>query len=872
MKKAFQIAVLTLLMGCGGALKNSWIDFRAYYNTYYNANESYRAALKQLADQPREINVNDPIRVFQPPLGSADQQFQDAIDKGAQILRKFPESRWIDETLELIGKSYYYRQEYYSAQQKFEEQYNVAETPEMRQRAVVWKSRALLDLQMYSEGVVFLEDQLSSLSGEWKPELRAKAEVLLAEHYVQLQQWDQVGQLLTQALPRLPKGALKARAHFLHGQILEIGEQYGAAAEAYGKVSANRPGFTLLYYANYKQAEALRKMGNLEQALAIFVKMSRDDKNVERLPELYYQIARTEEAMGNYEAARQIYEQVLRSTTYQVERETRADIYYRLGQMYTNNLNRYKLAAAYYDSSSSLRDRSEQGGALEESLNTNILAQAYGRYSELRNRISHLDSLLWLGNLPQARFDSVIAEIRRQRIRQLEEQAEDRRQDANVLTNVNTLESANRDSGTSGTYGFLNYQNSRLLTAARTQFRAVWGGRPLVDNWRRAEAIRDGDSRQDSSQEETVAEGNGSSPDQPHSPVELDLGEIPFTPEERKKTRDEIASAKFELGNLFLLTLQEQDSAAHYFRSVVEQHPGHALVPKALYSLYELYNSGGDQDQAEQWAARLRREHPDSPYTRRLDQRLEKNVPPGPAQKDSTDLKLSRQMKNILSSPAATDEIAKELRSLALANKGTPAAPLVHYESIKYYIRLARGRDSIRVKPPSSDSLATDSANTDGRVPRLEYRGAYWDTVRAVLNEHTRNFSSQPAAERVIKLSEALGKMEENRPPEALSTCRELGLEPKIKGGISQFLTNVELPEDLEGESPPGTIDYSFLITAEGTVEEFQRVSAKPGAGIEEAFARAIREHLEFIRMNLDRGMKRVRCKFSFPVSGQAER
>ncbi|MDZ7690717.1 MAG: hypothetical protein U5K69_06215 [Balneolaceae bacterium] len=155
MKNAFLIATLIFLMGCGGSLKNSWTNFRAYYNTYYNAKENYQVGLRQVQEQPVELDITEPIRVHQRPVKTGGQEFQQAIDKGAQLLRKFPESKWVDETLELIGKSYYFRQEFYSALQKFEEQYNVTESPKMRQRSVVWKGRVLMDLDQYSQAIAF---------------------------------------------------------------------------------------------------------------------------------------------------------------------------------------------------------------------------------------------------------------------------------------------------------------------------------------------------------------------------------------------------------------------------------------------------------------------------------------------------------------------------------------------------------------------------------------------------------------------------------------------------------------------------------------------------------------------------------------------
>lgn len=862
MKKAFHIALLFLLLGCGGTLKKSWIDFRAYYNTYYIAKENYQAGLDQVESQSIQINVNKPIRIHRPPVGTGDKQFQKAIDKGAQILRKFPDSRWIDETLELIGKSYYYRQEFYSALQKFEEQYNVTDSDELRQRAVIWKGRVLLDLELHDEGVAYLQSELSNLSGKWKPHLRARAEVMLAEHNVQLQQWEKVTPLLRKAVTDLSVGSLKARTHFLLGQILEIEERYGEAAFAYGEAANNRPGFELLYWSNYKQAEALRKMGNLEEALAIYEQMRKDDKNVERLPEIRFEIARSEEAMGNIDTAERIFKQILRNKSYQVPQNIQADIYYRLGKIHSEYRKKHKLAAAYYDSSSSMRRDTEAKGILDEDLNTETLAKAYGRYSELRDQINHLDSLLWLGTLPEQKFDSVIAEVKSRKLKEMRQQSQKRKNSADVLTNVNAQQASGDATPNSGAYGFLNHKNSRLLTEARIRFQAIWGNRALVDNWRRIEAVRSSVRRQPET-EEDITEAASLPEERQASPVKIDLSDIPFTKEEQEKTRNAIGTAHFELGNLFLLTLQNPDSASSYFRTFLEQHPSHKLVPKALYSLYELHDSEGEEQMARHWAMRLRREYPESRYTAQL-QRGRSSTQTS----NSTEQVLSRKADSILSSGASAGQITEKLRQLSLANKDTLAASQIHYESIRRYIRLAKEQEKLSQKLAAVDYFSADSILFIPELPEQPYEGMYWDSVRSVLKEHVENFADDPSAQKVAILSDELDKTDESEQKKAdlLPTCQKVGLEPKIRGGMNNFLNKVIFPEELKDTNLSGTLEYEMTIAVNGSVESFELVSPQTKLGIEERFAKAIEEYLVFMPFQLDQNISKLRCRITFPI------
>ena len=869
MKKLVYILLLLFMMGCGGTVKHSWTNFRAYYNTYYNAERSFQSGLEQVRDQPEELTVTEPIRVHPPPVGTGDQDFQQAIDKGARILRKFPDSKWVDETIELIGKSYYYRQEYYSALQKFEEQYNVTESDEFKQRAVVWKGRVLLDLEQHSQGVVFLKEQRSDFPGKWIPRYRAEAGVLLAEHHVQLEQWEQAAGLLSRSIANLPAGPMRARAHFLHGQILEIEELYGQAAYAYGQVSGNRPGFELLYWGNYKQAEVLRKMGNTDQALAIFEKMRRDDKNVERLPEIYYQIGRTEEARGQVETAERIYRQLLRNSTMQLPRRVQADIYYRLGQIYTDHFNKFQLAAAYYDSSSSLAGNSGETGMLEEERNTRILAEAYGQYSELRTRINRLDSLLWMGSLPADELDSVIRKIEQQKLRQLQEQQERDRRD-NLLTNVRSEEAETGNGRTSGRYGFPNHKNSQMLAEARTQFRAVWGNRPLVDNWRRVAAIRGSGATDEAAPTEKEdalpADELTESEDRLRSRIDLDA--IPFSESERQSTRAEMAAARFELGNLFMLTLNRPDSAARYFRTVVEEHPDHNLVPKALYSLYELYNAQDQPGEARRWADQLRTDFPDSRYAQELLKRSRGENESEPAGSDSLGATITREADRILSADSSTARTAHRLRSLALAHSETPAASRIHYESIRQYIQLAREKEGIGVLQPVPDSASSDTLTPpENQGPRLIYSGAYWDSVRAVVTEHAETFSDQLQAENVKKISDELRRGD---PPKQqidtseLPTCKDLGIAPEVRGGMEEFLKTVVFSGEAATMDLSGRMEYRFTLAPDGMFSSYTLKSTAIEPAVQEAIARAIEQHLVFEPLDVGDDIAALSCLVTF--------
>ena len=108
-----------VLTGCKTPLKQGWHNFNAYFNTYYNANLNFERGLEKNRNQKPELNPERPIRIHPPPNRAGQTEFDNAIDKGAKILRDHEQSKFVDDALLLIGRAYFYQSEFYNAEQKF---------------------------------------------------------------------------------------------------------------------------------------------------------------------------------------------------------------------------------------------------------------------------------------------------------------------------------------------------------------------------------------------------------------------------------------------------------------------------------------------------------------------------------------------------------------------------------------------------------------------------------------------------------------------------------------------------------------------------------------------------------------------------------
>ena len=196
------LILLVLLPGCrqGTFLGNRYNNFRAYYNTFYNARRAFDAGEEALERSERQIDRSRFVSIFpatQSGSSSASTQFEQAIEKSADLLRERPDSKWADDALLLIGKAYFYQNNFVGAEGKFRETVAAAlerDQLELADEARFWLGRTLAASERYEEATSVLEEGLAR--SDIRPKWRSKLQLALGELYVQQRQWANAAEAL----------------------------------------------------------------------------------------------------------------------------------------------------------------------------------------------------------------------------------------------------------------------------------------------------------------------------------------------------------------------------------------------------------------------------------------------------------------------------------------------------------------------------------------------------------------------------------------------------------------------------------------------------------------------------------------------------
>ena len=116
-----------MLISCGPQRKNfiakGYHNTTSIFNWYYNGELVWKEGVTKINEQ-----FKVPPEGYIPVLYYGDENtakgsyadFDQAIEKCEMIIFKHPNSKWIDNSRYLIGRSHFYKQNYYVALQNFE--------------------------------------------------------------------------------------------------------------------------------------------------------------------------------------------------------------------------------------------------------------------------------------------------------------------------------------------------------------------------------------------------------------------------------------------------------------------------------------------------------------------------------------------------------------------------------------------------------------------------------------------------------------------------------------------------------------------------------------------------------------------------------
>ncbi|MDR2868715.1 MAG: tetratricopeptide repeat protein, partial [Bacteroidales bacterium] len=605
---------LFLLFNNCNSRKNTPIN-RAYHTvtSKFNINFNGKEALKQ-GEKDMETKLKDnytqllPIYSYPaksdlnsilPAMNRTIEKASKAIYKHSIFVRGKEYVKTMDDAYFMMGKAYFYKQEYREAQRVFNYMANTFPDPtkwNCADESKLWNARTALQLQYYSEAFSLLEESKYRAHQLKKKKFNVLYNAAAAEYQMTAPDGDVMAAIdnINEAIKNRPSRAFKTRLLFILGQLYEKTEQMPDALNCFKKVISLTPPYDMEFNAqmhlatNYDGSRTQRE--TIMKALA---KMLKELKNRPYHDQIYY--AMSEISRIDEDTVQRMAYLAKSVATYDNNDYQRTFSSLSLADLYFDN-DEYVNAQAYYDTAmfSIPKNYPNYDAIVKKSLVLKDLVDNI-KMIELQDSLQRIAKM----NPSQrnAWVQQMIAKYTEEERKMQEEEA------ARMLIIQNT--SGMVEVTVSDNSGKWYFYNTTLLAKGRTDFYARWGNRKLEDNWRisRKQELSDDamtamSSHTTLSTSDTLWDDDGNvlsvKENDPKKPAYYTQN-LPLTPALMDSSNAIVVDALYNSALIYSDLLSDDLRATETLEKLIQRFPDHTLTPSAHYLLYLNYAKRNDQ-------------------------------------------------------------------------------------------------------------------------------------------------------------------------------------------------------------------------------------------------------------------------------------
>lgn len=659
MKKIFYyIAIVSVLLLTGACStdKNTRIN-RAYhnvtarYNVYFNGNEALKAGVVKIDNAyPDDFSKLLPVFKESDPrtAKTAVSDMDIAILKASKLIKlhsitKKPKRRknrtkrykriaskkeynnWVDNAYLLMGKGYFYQQNYLLAISNFSHvirNYETSEDLETRYSCFLWLIRSYIESERFGEA----RDMLQRLQTDTNFPEKLEGELALITADYNIRQGD-----LLEAVPymeiaekKLKKRKRRMRNRYILAQLYQQTDHNLKATTMYRKVIKMNPPYEMAFNARISIADVYSGDGNSDYLKKELRRMLRDSKNAEYLDQIYFAQGRLFQRLGDTQGAILSYRKSSASSV--SNNSQKIATCNTLGKLYYKQQN-YIMASAYYDSAFALMDGSYPDYERLAKLNKSLK-----RLANNLNEVKRQDSLQHIASLSKKERDKLIAEWIKIEVKAENERKAQERDDQNnqsyyranqyrfAQTGNNQRNAPNRNQQNSSSFYFYN---PTTVAYGISEFQRLWGKRKLEDNWRRkqkGEVTFDDDGNAilaDEIQQDSIATENTNRITDRMTTAYY-LQDVPLSDSAMLKSNNSIKESLFNAGRIFRTDFDDNINAIKQLEELNRRYPNNEYELLSFFDLYGIFTDQQDAESSDKYKQKIIDRYPDTKYAKFL--------------------------------------------------------------------------------------------------------------------------------------------------------------------------------------------------------------------------------------------------------------
>jgi tetratricopeptide (TPR) repeat protein len=484
---------------------------------------------------------------------------------------------WTREAWLLIGKSRAWKGVLDESSQTFE--YILLQFPNTAIwfEAQLWLAR----ISVINGDFITAEDKLKSIElNKKKPDTKNFKYLYTstwAFFYAKQGKYAEAIPFIKRTIEKSPSKSERLRLTYLLAQLSVKVDNVDDAVKFFTKVLKMNPPYEMAFNAKIGIASIIQGTGNEQSMKKLLIKLSKDEKNVEYLDQIYFTLGNIEKSERNIEKAIEYFK--LSATKSTSNNYQKGLAYYALADYYFAKPN-YTQSQAYYDSALTSLDNS-----FPDYLKLETKTRYLNKLVENLNTVSREDSLQRIAKMPAAERDQLIAGI----INKLRVEDEKRVAEENKDRERSLLYQQNQRSRQDETQsGKWYFYNQAQLSFGQSEFQMKWGKRKLEDNWRRKSRRLTTVDFGTTNQQAVSDTSKNPQKILSDKTAEYYLQDLPSNDSLIKLSTNRIVEAMFSIGEIYQNDLKDYSETVKAFEKFAQRFPDSPYSLKAYYNLYQV--------------------------------------------------------------------------------------------------------------------------------------------------------------------------------------------------------------------------------------------------------------------------------------------
>jgi len=573
-------------------LGNRVDNFTAYFNTFFESNKLYNEAYDEYRASLISIYNRrlDSLGILPVVSSSVKDKLDKAIERSSKIIQFNKNSKFIDDAVLIIGKSYYLLTDYYKAERTFNEFLSKFSSSVLADEAILYLGRTKVRLDKIDESEKIFKNLIRNSTDNEIKSLAARDLGIISYNK---HKYEDAAAYFKASIDFSKDDERKAEGEFILAKILSDYKPELAATE-YKKVLNFSSDYDLAFFARLNYAKGLlynKDFKNLDEELTSLRKKYRDDPAFTQLIDL--EIANGLYAQNKIQDAKNKYYEVIVKYP---GTPSSADAYYHLAKHEEDVNNDYLSALVNFKKS------------MEENSSSDYNKESRDKAATLERYFSLLGSVK--NDTTAVEIPTANADVEKYRKIYNEEKGLEQQQNEHRQGMENNTGDDGRQTGDG---------------------KGKPGGKPGAEGRIHADSMKNGDDKSSAPKDNSAGPNNnvkgqnkGNTPGnhgdvtEPKDSVQsnLNLDSLKGVRDSLSKIESEekVFNAYFELAELFMFNLGKADSAEYYLNFLLNKFQESSKQEKVLYALGSFYKNAGEKIKSDETFNKIIANYPNSIY------------------------------------------------------------------------------------------------------------------------------------------------------------------------------------------------------------------------------------------------------------------